>query len=89
MMGHCASWAAPNDLLRGAARWREAPTTNWNDVRAGAAKANPVIADSVLMVGGKNALFLSFIAATLRFAIQHVRHAWSGMYSLLPKEQGF
>ena len=60
MMGHCATWAAPNDLLRGAARWREAPTTNWIDIRAGAAKANPVVADSVFMVGENHCTISEF-----------------------------
>ena len=40
--------------MRGAARWREAPNTNWNDFREAATEAEAVIVGLSLVGGHMN-----------------------------------
>ena len=50
--------------MRGAARRRKAPTTNWNDFRGAATEAEPVIACLSLVRGHITYLFLIPLAAS-------------------------
>ena len=90
MKWYSATRAAPTDWLRGAARWREAPTRNWNDFRGVAARANPVIGNAVFMVWGTQQHYFGLSWLPPRgFQRGMSARASKGMYSLLPKEQGF